>query len=253
MRRALVLTHVPFEDCGSLGAALEQRDFLIQMKDVCTADLATFDEAAADLLVVLGGPIGAYETTAYPFLEAEIALLRARLQREAPTIGICLGAQLMAVALGAAVYPGAQGKEIGWSPVQAGRDIDACPAMAELLDTRVPVLHWHGDTFDLPPGAAHLASTGLYVNQAWSLGAHALALQFHPEVTSFGLERWYVGHACELSAAGIDIAGLRTESRTYAPVLEAYAQRFWNHWLDAAFSTDSPACQFPNNRSAQHA
>lgn len=234
MRRALILKHVPFEDLGSLGDVLFERGFSLEVRDVCIAENLAADEAMAELLVVLGGPIGVYETTAYPFLEGEIALIRARLQRGAPTLGICLGAQLMAAALGAAVHPGGRGKEIGWSPLNAGRSVSACPPIAELLSPGIQVLHWHGDTFDLPQGAAHLAATGLYENQAFSIGRHALALQFHPEVTATGLERWYVGHCCELAAARIDIAELRAKGRLHAPKLRAAAIRFWNLWLDTA-------------------
>ncbi len=237
MRRALVLSHVPFEDPGSLESVLKERDFVVEVRDVCTMEAVDRAEASADLLVVLGGPIGVYETAAYPFLRNEISLLGARLQRRAPTLGICLGAQLMTAASGAAVYPGSHGKEIGWSALAAGRQIAACPAMAELMSPGVEVLHWHGDTFDLPPGADHLASTDRYVNQAWSMGNHALALQFHPEVTAPGLERWYVGHCCELSVAKIDVPQLRSEGRVHASVLQPAASRFWNRWLDSAFNT----------------
>ncbi len=160
--------------------------------------------------------------------------MRSRLERDAPTLGICLGAQLMAAALGASVYPGQAGKEIGWGALQPGRDVGACPAITELLAPDVSVLHWHGDTFDLPRGAAHLAATSLYPNQAWSLGQRILGLQFHPEVTAGGLERWYVGHACELGAARIDVARLRSESVRLGPALQTAARRFWRQWLDAA-------------------
>ncbi len=202
---------------------------------------------------MLGAPIGVYETVAYPFLETELDVLRKRLQRRAPTIGICLGSQLMAAALGAVVYPGPQGREIGWSTLEEGPHVAACPAMAEFLSKGVRVLHWHGDTFDLPPGVAHLASTRLYANQAWSIDGYALALQFHPEVTAAGLERWYVGHACELSAAAIDVPTLRREGRTHAPPLERAAHGFWHRWLDSAFAADVHLGKTSANRSIHHA
>src|ERR1700743_2703938 len=101
MPNVLAITHVPFEDLGSLAAVLAQRGFAVQTVDACTADLKNLDPSSADLWVVLGGPIGVYETEAYPFLTLELALLRWRLQSRLPTLGICLGAQLMAAALGA--------------------------------------------------------------------------------------------------------------------------------------------------------
>jgi GMP synthase (glutamine-hydrolysing) len=234
MRSAVAITHVAFEDLGTLAEVLTERGFALQYVDACTADLSRFDALAPDLLVVLGGPIGAYEAQWYPFLSAEIAAIRRRLEAQRPLIGICLGAQLMATALGAAVYPGKNGKEIGWKPVSAGEGMVACPAIAELLAPGLQVLHWHGDTFDLPHGAAHLAASAQYPNQAFAIGPQALALQFHPEVQAGALERWFVGHACELGAARIDIARLRAESARHAPPLEEASRRFWRRWLHTA-------------------
>jgi len=234
LRSAVAITHVAFEDLGSLADVLAERGFAVQALDACTADLSTVAPLTPDLLVILGGPIGAYETQTYAFLDTEIELIRRRLQARRPIIGICLGAQLMASALGAAVYPGRNGKEIGWAPISAAADSAACPAVSELLTPGLQVLHWHGDTFDLPAGAAHLAVSAQYPNQAFAIGDHALALQFHPEVLSDALERWYVGHACELGAARVDIAQLRAESARYAPPLVEASRRLWRRWLDGA-------------------
>jgi GMP synthase (glutamine-hydrolysing) len=234
LRSAVAITHVAFEDLGSLAGELAERGFAVQAVDACTADLSAVAPLTPDLLVILGGPIGAYETQTYPFLDLEIELIRRRLQARRPTVGICLGAQLMATALGAAVYPGRNGKEIGWAPISAAADSAACPAVSELLTPGLQVLHWHGDTFDLPAGAAHLAASAQYPNQAFAIGEHALALQFHPEVFSGALERWYVGHACELGAARVDIAQLRADSARYAPPLVEASRRFWRRWLDGA-------------------
>jgi GMP synthase (glutamine-hydrolysing) len=231
---AVAITHVPFEDLGSLAEVLAEKQFAVQTLDACTAKLAAFDFLKPRLLVVLGGPISVYETDVYPFLTPEILGIRRRLEARLPTLGICLGAQLMAVALGGTVYPGTSGKEIGWSPITAGPAAAACPAVSELFAPRVQVLHWHGDTFDVPPGAAHLASSQRYPNQAFAVGLHALALQFHPEVQGAALERWYVGHACELGAARINVPELRADAQRHAPLLQEAARRLWRRWLDAA-------------------
>lgn len=206
MPSATAVLHIAFEDLGTLAPVLRDAGFQVELQDASTFDFKRAAAGTADLLVVMGGPIGVYETEAYPFLQDELALLRKRLAAGRPTLGICLGAQLMAAALGARVYPGKNGKEIGWSPIQAGPDANRFPGLAGLFEDDLRVLHWHGDTFDLPAGALHLARTAQYQNQAFAMGSHALALQFHPEVTARSLERWYVGHCGELSGAGIKVA-----------------------------------------------
>jgi GMP synthase (glutamine-hydrolysing) len=230
--KAIALSHVAFEDLGFLAAPLVERGFEIHSIDVPCATFPILEADSCDLLIVLGGPIGVYDQLDYPFLTDEIALIRALLLARKPTLGICLGAQLMAAALGARVYPGTNGKEIGWSTIQSLPG-PACPEwFAPLLTPDLPVLHWHGDTFDLPAGAQHLAKSDLYPNQAFAIGNFALGLQFHPEVTAAGLERWYVGHSCELSAAGLTVAKLRSDTKQYAAALQQAATIFWNRWLD---------------------
>jgi GMP synthase (glutamine-hydrolysing) len=229
--QAVVLSHLAFEDIGSLQPELEQRGFALRTIDAPTAHFPLDDTRDCDLLIVMGGPIGVYEAKDYPFIKDEIDALRRRLQARRPTLGICLGAQLMVAALGARVYPGTRGPEIGWSPIQPGAH-RAPSWFAPLLGKGVSVLHWHGDTFDLPLGAKHLASTELYENQAFAVSDFALGLQFHPEVTETGLERWYVGHSAELRQKGIDLEQLRADTRKYGPTLRKAAQQFWKLWLD---------------------
>jgi|SRR6185312_1457087 len=231
MRSATAIFHVPFEDLGTLEPELRNAGFEIQVLDASTSDLKKADAITPDLLIVMGGPVGVYETEAYPFLEDEIALVRKRLIAQKPTLGICLGAQLMAAALGARVYPGTKGKEIGWGALQKGRDTERCPSLESLFYESIRVLHWHGDTFDLPAGAFHLACTSQYENQAFMMGNYALALQFHPEVTASALERWYVGHCAELSGARISIPQLRSDSKRYAAQLQVAAKIMWKKWI----------------------
>lgn len=231
--RALVLSHVAFEDLGTLEAPLCARGFEIETVDAATAGFPLRQAGSCDLLVVLGGPIGVYDQQDYPFLTDEIACIGQRLSARKPILGICLGAQLMATALGARVYPGSHGAEIGWSPLKAAPNLPAPAWFAPLLAPGLSVFHWHGDTFDLPPGALHLAGSELYPNQAFAIEDFAVGLQFHPEVTAAGLERWYVGHACELHHAGISAASLRSSAREHAQALEEAAARFWELWLDS--------------------
>ena len=178
MRKVVAVTHVPFEDLGSLEPQLKRAGFALETVDACTCDFRNVSQSNPDLVVVLGGPIGVYDRQAYPFLDAELELLRFRLDHKRPTIGICLGAQLIAAAAGASVYPGSAGKEIGWGPICAAADATRYPEFATLLTRGVKVLHWHGDTFDLPTNSYHLAATAAYASQAFAIENHTLALRF---------------------------------------------------------------------------
>ncbi len=233
-KQAVAIRHVAFEDAGSLAAVLEQQGYDLRYVEAGYDDLAAIDVRAADLLLILGGPIGAYEDDIYPFLRHELQLIGERLAARQPIIGICLGAQLMARALGAKVSPGTAGKEIGWAPLEltaAGQASPLCHLAAELT----PVLHWHGDTFDIPAGAERLAGSARYPNQAFAVGRHALALQFHPEVTAAGMERWFIGHACEISSSpGISVAQLRADTGRWADALQRQGQQMFAHWLAQA-------------------
>lgn len=105
------------------------------------------------------------------------------------------------------------------------------------LAAHTPVLHWHGDTFDLPVGSTHLASSSKYQNQAFSWGQCGLGLQFHPEVTARGVERWFIGHACEISATpDVSITKLRQDTFSYVKQLELQAAKFWQAWLKSSTS-----------------
>lgn len=231
MKYATVIRHVPFEDLGSLSEALSQHDYAVTYLEAGLDRFAALDPLTPELVIVLGGPIGAYDLQDYPFLVNEICLLERRLEADLPTLGICLGAQLMARALGARVYPGSH-KEIGWSPIElseAGRHSPLIHLAAE----HTAVLHWHGDTFDLPAGATHLASTLICENQAFSWGKCGFALQFHPEITARGLERWWIGHACEIGATpDVSVAKLRQDTARYSEGLEVQAAKFWQAWLE---------------------
>jgi GMP synthase (glutamine-hydrolysing) len=226
---AIALRQTAFEDLGVLAAILDEGGWSASYRDAPTDDLGDPAIEAADLLIVLGGPIGVYECGAYPFLTQEIALLERRLGQDRPTLGICLGSQLMAAALGARVFAG-PAKEIGWGRV-ALTDAGKASCLKPLNEDGASVLHWHGDTFDLPRAATRLASTALYENQAFAFGRNALALQFHVEVEPRALERWFVGHAVELSAAGISVPQLRDATRAVAGRLGDQARSVFAGWL----------------------
>lgn len=219
------IQHLAFEDLGAWEDIFYQLGLRVRYFEAGIDDLTKAFKHPG-LTIILGGPIAVYETEDYPFLQQEIDLLKVRLEKNLPTLGICLGAQLIAAALNAKVYPG-DVKEIGWSKLSLA-SIENNPLKA-LED--IDVLHWHGDTFDLPEQAELLASTELYANQAFRIGSNILALQFHPEVASDSLEKWLIGHSCELSQAKIDIPALRAANLQFAPVLETTSQTVLEQYL----------------------
>lgn len=229
MKTAVAIRHVPFEDLGTLEPLLRRRGWAVRYLDVGIDDPADAAVREADLLVVLGGPIGAYDDATYPCVADEVAVVRSRLQSGRPLLGICLGAQLMARAAGAAVGP-MHAKEIGFAPLLL--TAEGRRSALGRLPADVPVLHWHGDRFDLPEGAQRLACTAHCAQQAFSIGEHALALQFHLEADPRRIEQWLVGHAAELSAAGIDPRELRRQAAECGEALVAASQDVFGAWLD---------------------
>ena len=228
MKRAVAIRHVAFEDLGSWEGPLA-RHYHIRYVDASHPSLYGLKNEEIDLLVVLGGPIGVYQEQDYPFIRQEVSLLEQRLKLDLPTLGICLGSQLMARALGAGVYPN-HTREIGWHPLTLTEE-GSRSCIKSLSSDGTSMFHWHGDTFDLPEGARLLASTSTCKNQIFSWGRRALAFQCHPEVTSERLEPWWIGHAAELGQNHLSAAELRSESLAKAPQLERQSLLCLEAWL----------------------
>lgn len=229
MKRAMVIRHLAFEDLGCFAAVLEQNNIAVQYYEASQDDLSTIDPASDDLLIILGGPISVNQSDIFLFLQDEIRLLQQRLALDKPTLGICLGAQLLAKALGAEVYPGPV-KEIGWAPIRLSPAGLASPLRH--LAAPLAVLHWHGETFDLPAGSQLLASSEHYVNQAFVYGKHTLGLQFHGECSAQGLESWYLGHIGEIEhTPGLSVTGLRAQAALFAADTVRQSQLFFAAWL----------------------
>lgn len=175
--RAHVLQHVAFEGTGSIASWLEAKG--------ASVGTTRFYESPAlpplsglELVVAMGGPMSVNDEARHPWLAAEKRFLREAVESGVAVLGICLGAQLLASAFGAAVRA-AKHREIGWFEIEAV----PAPAGAFPLPERATVLHWHGETFDLPDDAVHLARSAACEHQAFQVGPRAIGLQFHPEAT----------------------------------------------------------------------
>jgi GMP synthase (glutamine-hydrolysing) len=228
-KTCLAVRHVAFEDLGLLAPLVAARGYAVRYHDAGVEPFDAKTLVAPDLVIVLGGPIGVYEGDAYPFIADEIAALAARIEAEKPILGICLGAQMMAAALGAKVAPG-PAKEIGWAPLTltpAGQASVLAPLGAS------PVLHWHGDNCELPAKCERLASTLNCPVQAFARTPSQLALQFHLETEPARFESWLVGHTVELGKAGFDPRKLREEARTLGPAARELGSKVLSAWLDA--------------------
>ncbi|WP_348790081.1 gamma-glutamyl-gamma-aminobutyrate hydrolase family protein [Leifsonia sp. NPDC080035] len=229
-RTALVLQHDPSIHLGNIGPTLQEHGYELRVVQVGTPeDIAAIDPREADLVVVLGGEMGAYQTDEFPFLAAEQDLLRARLDAELPTLGVCLGAQLMAGALGERVYKG-DTTQIGFrriEPTDAGADSPIRHFAG------VPVVEWHGDTFELPERATLLASSSDYSNEAFAIGDFALAVQFHPEVTDEMHETWVSDGYNELDEQAIDPDALRRDREIYSAGMQEASRAAFSEWLES--------------------
>ncbi len=174
--RVHVLQHVAFEGIGSMARWLAARQADVTATRFYESPILP-DLSGLDLVIVMGGPMSVNDENIHPWLADEKRFLRQAMDRHVPIVGVCLGAQLIASALGARVYPGRE-KEIGWF------DIEGLPTPNALrLPDRLRVLHWHGETFDLPEDAIRLARSMVCENQAFQYGDNVIGLQFHLEAT----------------------------------------------------------------------
>ncbi len=228
--RALVVHHVAHEGLAAFAGPLAERGYAIEHVSAGDPGFAAVDFLEPDLLIVLGGPMAVYDRAAHPWIDGEIARIAMRIMVGGPTLGICLGAQLIAAALGGVVAPGPI-REVGFAPLAltvAGR---ASP-LAALAG--VPVLHWHGDGFTVPPGATLLAETDAFT-QAFSVGPSVLALQCHPEMGSIddGIARWIDEDADYIVAAGTSAEAIRADHDRLGRDAARAGQRLLRDWLVA--------------------
>lgn len=195
--KALFVKNIDVEDGSTIEQFLRSRGFEIAKVNASKEPLPN-KLTEFSILVFLGGPMGVYEADKYPFLNEEFKLIEKAMLLGKKILGICLGAQMIAHVLGAKVYKGEFGKEIGWF------DIFPQGELEDLFERRpFKAFQWHGDTFDIPKGAKKLASSVMYPNQAFSFKA-AYALQFHIEVTKRDIVKWIDVYRKELEEEKID-------------------------------------------------
>lgn len=222
--------HTNCDGLGSIAHILKKLGESHVYIDTYLEELDGFDPLAPDLLIVLGGAPGVYQAELYPFLKQERAILERRLAADLPTLGICLGAQLMASALGANVYKGPQGPEKGWFPLTVNEAGMKTPAR-HFDGAQTNMMQWHGDTFDMPEGAVLLASSAQYKHQIFSYGKNAFGLQCHPEVTPAILKSWLVQSADDAAEGKIDLARMRADNAANAETLMRQTEAFLSEFL----------------------
>lgn len=182
--RITVCQHVPFEGPAAIADWAKERKFSIDCVPLFAGDPLP-PPLEVEALVLMGGPMGVHDTDKHPWLAAEVEFLQKVIERDIPVLGVCLGSQLLASALGARVYRNPL-KEIGWFPIER-TDSAQNHRFGEALPDSIMAFHWHGDTFDLPTGAVHLAKSEACPHQAFAFG-NVLALQCHLEVTPAAVE-----------------------------------------------------------------
>jgi GMP synthase-like glutamine amidotransferase len=223
MPTCLVVQHLQPEAPYTIATALAEAGVVVRTVRVYAGDELPGSLAGYRGLVVMGGPMSAASDDGFPSRGSEVRLLREALDRRLPALGVCLGAQLLAVAAGSKVYAGANGPEIGWGPVtftpEAGSD-----ALLAGAPSPLHVLHWHGDTFDLPAGAAHLASSPMYPVQAFRPGPTAWGLQFHVEVDEAAVAAFVGSFGSEADAAGVPSAVISAGSPYFLAQLQPARQ-----------------------------
>ena len=231
--RVYVFQHVACEDLGTFAETLAARGFHADYVRLFAGEQLPDDWSTATALILLGGPMSVNDESRYAYLAAEKAIIREALERQVPTLGVCLGAQLLAAAAGSRVFPGVR-PEIGWSPVSLTMEGRQDPVLS-MLAQLAAVFHWHGETFDLPHGAMRLAFSALTMNQAFRLGQTAYGLQFHLEVDAPMIDSWVRTYPNDLGAdADATARRITADTHEHAVALRTAAAHALQSFLDVA-------------------
>jgi GMP synthase (glutamine-hydrolysing) len=238
--RACVVQHIRCEPSGIFADLLRARGIGIDTAEIDEGDELP-DWQDVDLVVAMGGPMGAYDEVDHPWLAGEKQWIAEAVRAGKPYLGVCLGAQLLAASLGAKVRTGPV-PEVGVLPVRLTAEGHADPVFSALGES-FPALQWHGDTFDVPAGGVLLGSSAVYQNQAFRFGEVAYAVQFHVEVTDHMLNQWqHVPAYRESARNALGESGYESLARAFGSArssMAASATRLFNSWLDHCELTQS--------------
>lgn len=232
-KQVLVFQHVPHEHLGHFAPALKREGIEFRYLRSFEKDLANRrldDLGDPDALIFLGGPMSAHDEAEYGFIRPELTLMEEALARNKPVLGICLGAQLLAKALGARVFAGTE-KEIGWYDLELTEAGQRDPLFSR-WPRSLKMFQWHGETFELPRGAQHLAGSSRFSHQAFRFGEGAYGLQFHPEITFSMIEEWLEINAEEVAKTPLPHKALeiKEESANYLPELKELGEMTAENW-----------------------
>lgn len=232
------MQHVRCETLGIIGEALESRDILYRYVRSFEEQAVPPEMGEAAGLIVMGGPMGVYEEAAYPFLAREMRLIERALLEGKPVLGICLGSQLLAAALGTRVGPGKR-REIGWHTVRLHEGAKADPLWAGAPDS-FTAFHWHGDVFPLPKDSVLLASSERTACQAFRYGQHAYGILFHMEFNRGMIQEMTDAFADELEEAGENGAEVVKRARDYLAPLQGIGKTVFDRWAGLVKAREVP-------------
>jgi GMP synthase-like glutamine amidotransferase len=224
--RTLAIRHVKIEHLGLIENYLKEKNFEIDYVDTSEGQLLKRELDEYQFIVVLGGYMGAYEESKYPFLSYEFKIMEQALKKEIPLLGICLGCQMLAKVLGSKVYKGENGKEIGFYDIKKVSNNKIFEGFPEVFKA----FQWHGDTFDLPKDAQLVFSNDIYTNQGF-ICKNAVGLQFHIEVSQNMIKQWMQEYKDEILEEKLNPDEIIKDTEIYIPNLKTYLYDFLDRFL----------------------